>query len=143
MVNERLVTRTPPIISIVIPGPMRCTRSQAKDPLHATLQHQLEGGLFPLQPTPKPACNCFERFEEVNPVSENGAWVQRWQAVALATDERNAVLERPCAAVRAEQYARLAPSYWTQLVRQPGRQVRMGSLPWGAPLPAADGLQSV
>ena len=71
--------------------------------------------IFPVQATPKPACNWFERVEEVNPVSEDGVWVQRWQVTALGTAERTALVEGQWAAMRAERNARLARSDWTQL----------------------------
>ena len=72
-----------------------------------------------MRPTPKPSCNWFERVEEVNPFSENGAWVQRWQVVAVSAAERTALVDGQWAALRAERDARLAACDWTQLPDSP------------------------
>ena len=77
-------------------------------------------GVHPVRPTPKPSCNWFERVEEVNPVSDNGAWVQRWQVVAVSAAERAALLAGRWAALRAERDARLAASMtWMVLMGNP------------------------
>jgi hypothetical protein len=76
-------------------------------------------GVYPVRSTPKPSCAWFERVEEVNPVSENGVWMQRWQVVAVSAAERTALLEGQWAELRAERDARLAACDWTQLPDSP------------------------
>lgn len=75
--------------------------------------------VFPVHPTPQPACQWYQRAEDITPKMVDGAWVQQWQVIHLGADERDALVVKEWERVRGLRNGKLSGTDWTQLADSP------------------------
>lgn len=73
-------------------------------------------GYAAVQPTPFPAYDRnTQKYVELPPVQENGAWRQVWQVVELPAEEQQKIRDARSSEVRKRRDALLTQSDWTQM----------------------------
>jgi hypothetical protein len=77
-------------------------------------------GVFPVVPQEPPAYNpATETLGQVDPVFEDGEWLQSWSVTEADAEEIAERLEEQSSVVRSERNQRLAACDWTQLPDAP------------------------
>jgi hypothetical protein len=77
-------------------------------------------GVFPVVPQDPPAYDpATETLSQVNPVLEDGEWLQSWSVTEADADEIAKRLDEQSSVVRADRNQRLASCDWTQLSDAP------------------------
>jgi len=74
-------------------------------------------GVFPVQPreVPQSFDPITQNIAQVDPVLENGQWIQQWLVTEATPEEVSQRTEGVADSVRAERDQKLAASDWTQL----------------------------
>ena len=75
--------------------------------------------VYLVQKTDRPAVTYEQNAVEVNPVLENGEWVQKWNVEVSSSDEISSRISHETVAVRSQRDDRLKNSDWTQMPDSP------------------------